>query len=96
MPIIRIERLFDVPQAVSEPTGGILMVVGDHEKRSALMVDELLGQQQVVVKTLGSGVGNVPGVSGGAILGDGRVGLILDVAEIVGLFRQRADTPRAA
>jgi two-component system chemotaxis sensor kinase CheA len=72
------------------------MVVCDHEKRSALMVDELLGQQQVVVKTLGSGVGNVPGVSGGAILGDGRVGLILDVAEIVGLFRQRADTPRAA
>jgi hypothetical protein len=47
-----------------------------------------LGQQQVVTKTLGQGFGKVHGVSGGAILGDGRVGLILDAAEIVSLSRQ--------
>jgi two-component system chemotaxis sensor kinase CheA len=51
-------------------------------------VDELLGQQQFVAKSLGDGVGKVQGVSGGAILGDGRVGLILDPSEIASLARQ--------
>lgn len=61
------------------------MIVGDGHKRTALLVDELLGQQQVVAKTLGDGLGKVEGVSGGAILGDGRVGLILDVNETLAL-----------
>jgi two-component system chemotaxis sensor kinase CheA len=61
------------------------MIVGDAERRTALLVDELLGQQQVVAKTLGESLGKVPGISGGAILGDGRVGLILDVGETVAL-----------
>ncbi len=65
------------------------MIVGDGSRRSALLVDELLGQQQVVAKTLGSALGKVPGVSGGAILGDGCVGLILDVNETVGLAQSR-------
>ena len=55
------------------------MIVGDRTSARALLVDELLGQQQVVAKSLGDTLGKVPGVSGGAILGDGRVGLILDV-----------------
>jgi two-component system chemotaxis sensor kinase CheA len=59
--------------------------VGDGSKRTALLVDDLLGQQQVVAKAIGDGLGKVPGVSGGAILGDGRVGLILDVNETVAL-----------
>ena len=46
------------------------------------MVDELLGQQQIVIKVLGEGLGQVPGVSGSAILGDGRVGLILNAPRI--------------
>jgi two-component system chemotaxis sensor kinase CheA len=69
------------------------MIVGDGSKRTALLVDELLGQQQVVAKTLGDGLGKVAGVSGGAILGDGRVGLILDVNETVALA-QSTDAPR--
>ena len=66
-------------------------VVG--EKRTALLVDELLGQQQVVAKTLGAALGKVPGVSGGAILGDGRVGLILDVTETVALAQSQDVAP---
>lgn len=88
MPVFRLHQLFDVSGALEEPTEGLLMIVADGRRRCALLVDELLGQQQVVTKTLGQGVGKVPGVSGGAILGDGCVGLILDTAEIVGLARQ--------
>jgi two-component system chemotaxis sensor kinase CheA len=62
---------------------GILMVVGDGNNRTAFLVDELLGQQQVVAKPLGDAIGRVRGLTGGAILGDGRVGLILDVDELV-------------
>lgn len=85
MPIARLHALFDVPEAVQSPLEGLLMIVGDGERRTALLVDELLGQQQVVAKALGDALGKVPGISGGAILGDGRVGLILDVSETVAL-----------
>lgn len=85
MPIVRLHRLFEVPGAVESPLEGLLMIVGDGHKRTALLVDDLLGQQQVVAKTLGDGLGKVEGVSGGAILGDGRVGLILDVNETIAL-----------
>ncbi|MCA0375336.1 MAG: chemotaxis protein CheA [Gemmatimonadetes bacterium] len=94
MPIIRLHRLFEVPDAVESPFEGLLMIVGDGTKRTALLVDDLLGQQQVVAKALGDGLGKVPGVSGGAVLGDGRVGLILDVNETVALA-QSTDTPPA-
>lgn len=93
MPIVRLHRLFDVADAIESPLDGLLMIVGDGERRSALLVDELLGQQQVVAKTLGAALGKVPGVSGGAILGDGRVGLILDVNETIALERSSEIAP---
>ncbi len=89
MPIIRVHRLFDIDGAVADPAEGILMIVGDQEKRTALLVDELLGQHQLVVKSLGGNLGVVPGISGAAILGDGRVGLILDVVGLVAVARAR-------
>ncbi len=88
MAMFRLHRLFDVKGAVEDPTKGLLVVVGDGNRRCALLVDELLGQQQVVAKSLGRGLGKVQGISGGAILGDGKVGLILDTMEIVSLARQ--------
>ncbi len=88
MPVFRLHRLFDIENAVEDPTRGLLVVIGDEGRRCALLVDELLGQQQVVAKALGEGVGKVQGVSGGAILGDGRVGLILDTTQIATLARQ--------
>jgi two-component system chemotaxis sensor kinase CheA len=88
LPMFRLHRLFDVKGAIEDPTKGLLVVVGDGSRRCALLIDELLGQQQVVAKSLGRGLGKVHGISGGAILGDGRVGLILDTMEIVSLARQ--------
>lgn len=93
MPVVRLHRLFDVANAVQSPLEGLLMIVGDGNRRTALLVDDLLGQQQVVAKALGDGLGKVPGVSGGAILGDGRVGLILDVNETLSLVQ--TDEPPA-
>jgi two-component system chemotaxis sensor kinase CheA len=93
LPIIRLHQLFDVRGAVQSPLDGLLMIVGDGDRRTALLVDDLLGQQQVVAKTLGDGLGKVPGVSGGAILGDGRVGLILDVTETVALAQSHEPSP---
>ncbi len=93
LPIIRLHRLFDVTGATQSPLDGLLMIVGDGDRRTALLVDDLLGQQQVVAKTLGDGLGKVPGVSGGAILGDGRVGLILDVSETVALAQSHEPSP---
>lgn len=88
MPLFRLHRLFGTQGAVEDPTQGLLVIVGDGEWRCALLVDELLGQQQVVAKSLGDGLGKIQGVSGGAILGDGQVGLILDVPEITALARR--------
>ncbi len=92
MPIVRLHRLFDVANAVRSPVDGLLMIVGDGSRRTALLVDDLLGQQQVVAKALGEGLGKVAGVSGGAVLGDGRVGLILDVNETLSLVQSHEPT----
>jgi two-component system chemotaxis sensor kinase CheA len=87
LPIVRLHRLFNVAPASVKMEEGLLMLVGDGEHRIALLVDRLLGQQQVVAKALGDGVGKPPGISGGAVLGDGRIGLIIDVPGLVNLSR---------
>lgn len=96
MPMFRLHKLFNVPGAITNPADGLLIIVQAAGKSVALMVDELLGQQQVVIKSLGQSMGQIQGVSGGAILGDGRVGLILDAAGIVALAHGAADTSAAA
>lgn len=90
LPVLRLHSVFGSTGIHRAPEEALLVVVGAGERRCALLVDELLGQQQVVAKTLGNGIGKIQGVSGGAILGDGRVGLILDVGELMGLARERA------
>ena len=85
--VVRLHEMFAIPNAVTNPADAILMIIGDGEFRVALLVDQLLGQQQVVAKALGDGVGEIPGISGGAILSDGRVGLIIDVARMTSLAR---------
>lgn len=88
LPIIRLHRLFGIADAIEDPTEGLLVVVIDGDRHYALLVDQLLGQQHSVVKSLGEGAERVQGISGGVILGDGRVGLILDVPETVSLARR--------
>ena len=94
LPIFRLHRLFNIKDAVEDPTRALLIIIGEGNQRCALLVDELVGQQQVVAKSLGDGISKVQGISGGAILGDGRVGLILDSQGIALLARQASD-PRA-
>jgi len=85
LPVFRLHELFAVPDAISDPYEGLLIVIESEDRQCAVMADELLGQQQVVVKSLGGFLGEIPGVAGAAILGDGRVGLILDAAGIMQL-----------
>jgi two-component system chemotaxis sensor kinase CheA len=87
IPMVRLHQVFGIPGAIEMPTNALLVIIADGERRSAVLVDEILGQQQVVAKSLGEGAGKVEGVAGGAILGDGRVGLILDPAGLIGLAR---------
>jgi two-component system chemotaxis sensor kinase CheA len=82
LPLMQLDQLFDVPRA-SEHSGGIMIVMEAEGGRVALLVDELIGQHQVVVKNLEVNYRKVPGVSGATILGDGHVALILDVAWLV-------------
>ncbi|MCO5111188.1 MAG: chemotaxis protein CheW [Burkholderiaceae bacterium] len=83
MPVIGLERIFQVPRFDLGQTSTIMVVVEADGNRVALLVDELLGQHQVVVKNLESNYRKVPNVSGATILGDGRVALILDIGGLV-------------
>jgi two-component system chemotaxis sensor kinase CheA len=83
MPVIDLERVFDVPRFDFEHVSNIMVVVEAEGGRVALLVDELLGQQQVVVKNLESNYRRVEDVSGATIMGDGRVALILDIGSLV-------------
>jgi two-component system, chemotaxis family, sensor kinase CheA len=83
MPVLELERVFNVPRFDFEHVSGIMVVVEAEGGRVALLVDELLGQQQVVVKNLEANYRKVTDVSGATIMGDGRVALILDVGSLV-------------
>ena len=83
MPVIDLEKLFNVPCSSDDKATSIMVVVEAEGGRVALLVDELLGQQQVVVKNLEANYRKVDDVSGATIMGDGRVALILDVGSLV-------------
>ena len=83
MPVIELEKVFQVPRFEHSGASPIMVVVEADGSRSALMVDELIGQQQVVIKNLESNYRRVPNVSGATILGDGKVALILDTSSLV-------------
>ena len=83
MPVIELEKIFQVPRRDTAKQSDIMVVVEAEGSRVALLVDELLGQQQVVVKNLEANYRKVPNVSGATILGDGTVALILDTSALV-------------
>ena len=84
VPLLRVYRLLNVAARVTEPSEGIVVIVENQGKKCALLVDELLGQSQVVIKNLETNFHKVAGIAGATILGDGRVAMILD---IFGLMR---------
>jgi two-component system chemotaxis sensor kinase CheA len=83
MPVIALEKVFQVPRFDPNKSSNIMVVVEADGSRVALLVDELLGQHQVVVKNLESNYRKVPNVSGATIMGDGTVALILDTGGLV-------------
>lgn len=88
IPIFRLHRLFAVKGAEENPTHALMLVLGENGKRCALMVDDIVGQQQVVIKALGPMFSSLKGISGGAIMGSGNVALILDPAGIINMAHQ--------
>jgi two-component system chemotaxis sensor kinase CheA len=83
MPVVALDQTFRVPREGAGEGSGIMVVVEAEGGRIALLVDELLGQQQVVVKNLEANYRKVPDISGATIMGDGRVALILDIGALV-------------
>ncbi|ACH38067.1 sensor histidine kinase CheA associated with MCPs of class 36H [Citrifermentans bemidjiense Bem] len=82
LPIIRLHRIFNLESQVVEPEHGILIMVEGDGERGAILVDALLDEQQVVVKSIETNYRRVEGSAGATILGDGRVALILDLTEL--------------
>lgn len=79
LPLVRLYRSFGVKPRSEDPAHGLVLVAETLGKRFCLLVDDLIGKQEVVIKSLGESLKNISGVAGGAILGDGTVGLILDM-----------------
>jgi len=88
LPIMRLHRTFGCAEAVTEIERGIVVVVEDDGRRVGLLVDDLLGQQQAVIKSLEAHYRRVQGISGATILSDGSVALIVDVGGVVQLGRR--------
>lgn len=82
LPFYRLSQIFSIDNATRDIADGLVVVVENTGRQIGLMVDDLVGIQQTVIKSLGSGMGSTDGLSGGAIMADGRIGLILDVAGV--------------
>ncbi|EEP96199.1 hypothetical protein yaldo0001_12640 [Yersinia aldovae ATCC 35236] len=89
LPLVELYRVFDVENAKTEATQGIVVILQSAGRRYALLVDQLIGQHQVVVKNLESNYRKVPGISAATILGDGSVALIVDVSALQALNREK-------
>jgi two-component system chemotaxis sensor kinase CheA len=81
IPLVRLDRMFGVKGDTIHPWDGLVVEVENDGEQRCLLLDELLGKEEVVIKSLG-GMKNIKGIAGGSIMGDGRVGLILDMAGI--------------
>ncbi|MGJ9417491.1 chemotaxis protein CheA [Massilia sp. CMS3.1] len=96
LPLIALHDVFGIASRAIDPVDGIVVILESEGKRAALLIDDLVGQQHVVVKNLEANYRKVAGISGATILGDGGVSLILDVAALVRSSRQLADEALAS
>nr|WP_163503362.1 chemotaxis protein CheA [Halomonas socia] len=96
LPVIAVHEVLDVENARTKLTDSIAVIVQGEGRRYALLVDDLIGQQQVVVKNLETNYRKVPGVSAATILGDGSVALILDIADMHRLSRTKKEARHAS
>ncbi len=87
LPVVPLHEVFGVPGAITNLERGIMVIIEADGTRVALFVDALVGQQQVVIKSLEANYRKVNGVSGATIMGDGHVALILDVAVLADMAK---------
>lgn len=83
VPIVRLNRVLDIKRQKNDPLNLTLVIVRKGEKDVGLVVDDLIGQQEIVIKTLGSLLKNIKFIAGATILGDGQVALILDINNLI-------------
>ncbi len=96
LPLVELWNVFEVQNAKTDATQGIVVILQSAGRRYALLVDQLIGQHQVVVKNLESNYRKVPGISAATILGDGSVALIVDVSALQSLNREKRVAGAAA
>lgn len=82
LPIVRLDRFFSLEKRVDDRMEYVV-VIGSGEKRGGIVVDRLIGQQEIVIKGMDDYLGELPGIAGGTVLGDGRVALIMDIASLL-------------
>jgi two-component system chemotaxis sensor kinase CheA len=87
LPVVRLHKRFEIVPESQDPLESLLIVAESQEAEFCLLVDKLIGKQEVVIKSLGESLKNIPGIAGGAILGDGRVALILEMNALFSLSR---------
>jgi two-component system chemotaxis sensor kinase CheA len=88
MPLVRLHSFFHEEPKYRNPWEALLMVVTEAQNSYCLLADEIIGRQEVVIKSLGDMFQHLPGISGGAILGDGKIALIIDVKGIISLYEE--------
>ena len=91
LPVFCLSDFFGVSDARTDPTSALVVVVESEGEKVGLVVDDLLGQQQIVIKSLGPLLKEVPGMAGGAIMPDGQVALIADISGLIALAKERRD-----
>jgi two-component system chemotaxis sensor kinase CheA len=89
LPLLRMDKLLGAKGGIQDATKALVVIVEGVGRRVGLLVDEVVSQQQVVIKNMGEGTGDVKFISGAAILSDGRVGLIVNVEEITSLLSDK-------
>ncbi len=95
LPIIALHTLLNMPTQITNPCEGVLVLIEAQGRKAALFVDALVGQQQVVIKSLETNFRRILGISGATIMGDGTVALIIDVPTVIRLGQQKIPLPTA-
>ncbi len=85
LPLIKLAEVFKIPGAVTDPSKGIVIVVQNNGRKACILIDEVIGNQQIVVKSLSEYLGKVEGISGCSILGDGGVSFIIDTGKLLSM-----------
>jgi two-component system, chemotaxis family, sensor kinase CheA len=87
LPVVRLDRYFGLKSAAAREAEYVV-VVGSGEKRGGIVVDRLIGQQEIVIKGMDDYLGELPGISGGTVLGDGKISLIIDISSVLATMKK--------